>query len=155
MQKSQNCFGFSLVELMASLSIISILIAIVYPSYHRYVQKARLYSAYQALLNNAHILERHYANQGNFKKNSTNWIDLPITQTEFFCIKLQGNPKGTENDSAYSLKAVAWDKKSEPRVLSVNQDGLALLCKSSTSDCSEDKFFKNPNRSDSECETFM
>ncbi|ULJ68423.1 prepilin-type N-terminal cleavage/methylation domain-containing protein [Wielerella bovis] len=154
MEKFAKSRGFTLVELLAGVAIIAILIAVAYPSYLNYVKRARIHAAYQALLDNAHALERHYANHANFKKNSTTWMDLAITQTQHFCIRFQGNPRGTTSDSIYSIKAVAWDKKQEPRVLLFNQNGTAQLCQSSSSTCEEQDFFKNPARADKNCQPY-
>lgn len=152
--KNLSACGFSLSELLVVVAIISILAAFAYPSYQNYVKKERISVAYQALLDNAHELERHYANHANFKKNSTTWIDLPHPKTDHFCIRLQGNPRGTVSDSAYNIKAVAWDKTQEPRVLWLNQDGTAQLCESSTSTCDETPYFQNPTRADKNCRTY-
>ena len=146
--------GFTLLEILTCVAIIAVMVAIGYPSYQNYVRRTRLAAAYQALLDNAEALEQHYASHFNFKKNSTTWMDLPITQTSHFCIRLQGNPRGTNNDSSFSLKAVALDKNTEPRVLTLNQSGSALLCESSSSSCNEQDFFRNPSRADKNCTTY-
>lgn len=147
----KNVCGFTLTELMIAISVIAILAALGYPAYQEYVRKGRLAVAQQALLDNAAALERHYANHMNYKKNSTTWMDLPIMQTEHFCIRMQGNPRGTNTNSNFTIKAVALNQKSEPRALILNQDGAFLLCQSTTSSCSETAFFANPARADKQC----
>lgn len=150
-RKSQ---GITLIELLAVIVILGILAAIAYPSYQRYIQKARLNTALNAMTENSHALERHYAGHGNFKKNSTTWADLPIMQTEHFCIRMQGNPRGTNNSHQYAIKAVAFNKDKEPRVLILNQDQSVQLCQQSTSTCNEPAFFNNPSRADKDCAPF-
>jgi len=79
--------GFTLVELLVTIAIIAVLAVVAYPLYNNYVKNARLSEAHQAMMDNAQALERHYANHANFKKSSTQWVDLPITQTPYFCSK--------------------------------------------------------------------
>lgn len=146
--------GFTLVELLVAIAIIAVLAVVAYPLYNNYVKKARLSEAHQALMDNAQALERHYANHGNFKKNSTQWLDLPITQTPYFCIRMLGNPRGTENEAAYSMKAVAFDKNNEARVLIHSHDGTLLVCESSATTCDEVPFFNNSMRVDSDCRPY-
>lgn len=146
--------GLTLVELLVGIVVLGILAAIAYPAYQNYIRNARLHNALSAMEENSHALERYYAGHGNFKKNSTTWADLPIRQTEHFCIRLQGNPRGTNNDRQYVLKAVALDKTAEPRVLIMNQDQTVRLCENSTSTCQETAFFANPARADKNCEAF-
>lgn len=146
--------GFTLMEIVVGIAIIGILIAIAYPSYQNHIKNSRLQAALKALNENSHALERHYAVHGNFKKNSTTWADLPITETEHFCIRMQGNPRGTNNESQYTIKAVARDKSIEPRVLVVNQEQTAQICASSTSSCSEQDYFANSSRADKDCKPY-
>lgn len=143
--------GFSLPQLLTALAVAALLAAIAYPAYQESVRKGRLAHAKQALADNAAALERHYGNRMNYKKNSTTWADLPIRQTEHFCIRMQGNPRGTNNDHTYALKAVALDPRREPRALILNQDGMFLLCAQTTSSCGETEFFANPARADQQC----
>ena len=135
--------GFTLVELLAAVVIMAVLVAVAYPLYGNYVKNARLSEAHQAMMDNAQALERHYANHANFKKNSTQWADLPMTQTSHFCIRMLGNPRGTESEAAYSMKAVSFDKNREPRVLVHSHDGTSLVCESSATTCDETPFFNN------------
>ncbi|MDO4433873.1 MAG: type IV pilin protein [Alysiella sp.] len=141
----------TLIEILVVVGVVSILIAIAYPMYQNHIRKARLNQALEVMTENARALERHYAINGNFKKNSTTWADLPFSQTEHFCIKLQGNPRGTNDNRTFSLKAVAWDKRSEARVLIFNQDQTIQICESSSSNCAEKHFFANPARADKNC----
>lgn len=146
--------GFTLVELLVVIAIIAILAVVAYPLYNNYVKNARLSEAHQAMMDNAQALERHYANHANFKKSSTQWVDLPITQTPYFCIRMLGNPRGTESEAAYSMKAVSFDKNREARVLIHAHDGTSLVCESSTTTCDETPFFNNAMRVDSDCRPY-
>lgn len=146
--------GFTLVELLVTIAIIAVLAVVAYPLYNNYVKNARLSEAHQAMMDNAQALERHYANHANFKKSSTQWADLPITQTSDFCIRMLGNPRGTESEAAYNMKAVAFDKSKEARVLIHAHDGTSLVCESSTTTCDEKPFFNNSTRVDANCRAY-
>ena len=52
-----------------------------------------------------------------------------------------GNPRGTESEAAYSMKAVSFDKNREARVLIHAHDGTSLVCESSKTTCDETPFF--------------
>lgn len=52
--------GFSLTELMITVAIIGILVAIAYPSYSSHMRKTRRNMAQACLLENAQVLERIY-----------------------------------------------------------------------------------------------
>lgn len=149
-----NQHGITLKELLFAIAIVGILIAIAYPSYQNSIRKSRLANVQQALLDNAQAWERYYAQHQNFRKNSRTWADLPIRETEFFCIRPQGAPRGVRESAHYSLKAVAFDKTREPRVLIMNQDLSMQLCESSTSSCTEQNYFANPSRSDKNCRSY-
>ncbi len=152
----KNHKGFTLHEILVVIGILGIFVGLVYPSYQYFVRKGRIANAYQAMLDNAQFLERFYAQNRKFKQDTQTWAALPIMQTEYFCIKLQGSPNSVRDDSKYTMKAVALNQKNEPRVLLLNQDGSVQICESTTSSCSEQDFFKNPNsRVDSGCGEYL
>lgn len=143
--------GLTLTELLTALAIVCILIAIMYPLAFAYIRKGRIYDAQQALLHNVRGLESYYSLHYQFKKNSTTWADLPVQKTDFFCIKMQGSPTSFNGDH-YTMKAVAFNKEIEPRVLVINQDLRMMQCESSTSTCDEQSFFKaHSGRVDTGC----
>ena len=65
-----------------------------------------------------------------------------------------GNPRGTESEAAYSMKAVSFDKNREARVLIHAHDGTSLVCESSKTTCDETPFFNNAMRVDSDCRPY-
>lgn len=143
--------GFTLSELLITITILGILAAIAYPSYTRYIRNARLSDAQKDLIDNVRQLNRYYAQHATFKKNSTTWADLATTQNEFFCYKIHGNPRGAASDK-FNIKAVAFDKTNEPRVLIVNQDLMVTQCESSENICNGEAFFVNSGRKDQNCQ---
>lgn len=142
--------GFTLIQMLVVILILGVLATIIYPNYQNYVRKGRLSEAQQILLQNAQNLERHYAQNSTFKKNSTTWVDLTHTQNDFFCFKMQGNPRGAA-DNKFTIKAVALNKQNEPRVLTINQDHMMMMCESSESICNANAYFTNAGRSDKNC----
>ena len=99
-------------------------------------------------------MERFYQQKRSFKANSTTWPTLPITETEHFCIRPQGNARGA-NDERYTLKAVAKNPGNEPRVLKISEDLNSQLCESSSSRCSDSgAFFSAANGTDRACKIY-
>jgi len=62
--------GFSLIELLAAVAIVTILAAIAYPGYQRQTANSRRVLAAACLLQHAQALERHYAARQS-------WLDAP------------------------------------------------------------------------------
>ncbi|QMT32519.1 type IV pilin protein [Alysiella filiformis] len=143
--------GFTLAQMLVVMGILAVLTAIAYPSYVNYVKNGRLNDAQRALIINAQNLEQHRNKHHSYKKNSTTWADLSLNATSHFCIKMQGNARGA-NDDKFTIKAVAFNKNHEPRVLSINQDHMLMICENSESSCdTRDAVFKNTGRSDTNC----
>lgn len=146
--------GFTLVELMVVLVVIAVFATIAFPSYQGHVKKTRLHQAHSAMLQNSRAMDSAYQRKLSYKTNATTWMTLPIQETEYFCLRLIGNPRGAAEER-YSLKAVALDVNNEPRVLKLDQDGLAVICQSSESRCTEKTpYFRGGSSVDKECTIF-
>ncbi len=76
--------GFSLIELMITVSLIGILTAIAYPSYSSYVQDSRRQVAKQVLLESAQKLERYYAQNFNYDGAVSNGSVTVVTPDASF-----------------------------------------------------------------------
>ncbi|AXT32502.1 type IV pilin protein [Pseudoalteromonas tunicata] len=88
-------FGFTLIEMMITVSIIGILSAIALPAYSDHIKKARRADAQQILLQNAALLERQYSRQGQYP------AAFNVTALEFY-----GFTYNKVSDSAFTLTAV-------------------------------------------------
>lgn len=143
----QSLRGFTLLSLLIAFLMISILSLFALNHYRSYIQEARLRQAQTALLDNHVFLSRFYAQHQRYTHNRNEWAELPIKQTEFFCIRLHGNPRGQAD--GYTLKAIAFEQDNEPRVLRINQDAQLSICESSINTCQDaGSFFvgKNPDK---------
>lgn len=128
--------GFTLLELISVVLILSVLALIAYPIYSNYIEKARISAVRSALLENAHFMEKFYLQNGTFKQTSTKWPKLPIQEAEGFCIRLNGVARGAL-DSKFMLKAVAIDKNKEPRIIKMNENLVTFVCEGSASSCDD------------------
>ncbi len=146
--------GFTLVQLIIALAIAGILASLSTWAYNRHVRDARLVEAHAALLQNAQYMERFYHQRKSFKATSTAWPALPVTETEHFCIRPQGNARGA-NDERYTLKAVAKNPAKEPRILKISEDLNSQICESSSSHCADSgTFFSSANGTDRSCKIY-
>ncbi len=147
--------GFTLVELLAAIAVLAVLAVITVPAYQKYVRDTRLNHARTVLLQNAHFMERFYQQHRSFKQTSTTWPALPHTATGYFCIRPQANARGA-HDGKFTLKAVAFDKNGEARIIKINESLTAVVCESSTSTCADSGgFFAGGSTVDKKCRVFQ
>ncbi|MCX8744988.1 pilin [Snodgrassella sp. B3882] len=146
--------GFTLIQILITVSIIIILASISFFFIHRFQRFTALQQAQALLLVNSQHLEKNYQHHASFKQNSTTWIKLYSPQNQHFCVRILGNPLYHDGNS-YALKAVSLDKKREPRILKLNRHGTILLCQSSESTCEEKlPFFSGDINVDKHCTIF-
>lgn len=93
--------GFTLIELMVVVVIISILAMIAYPSYMRTVAKSHRRAAQACLVNYAQYMERFYTANMRYDKSADETEDNELP--EFDCASEQNTGK----DYEYEIRAVA------------------------------------------------
>ena len=122
--------GITLIELLAVISIISILVAIALPSYQKFVLKGRREAARADLMDNVRILENYYS------KNKTFINFNAIIQNKsqkFFSIA------GDYKDNDYQLVAspTSSNKVENQSVVYDSIQGLMLCTKTTQADTNE------------------
>jgi type IV pilus assembly protein PilE len=99
--------GFTLIELMIVILIISIIMAFAVPSYRDYVLKAKRSEAHTALLQIASLQERNYANLNKYGSDDDLGLGTshpaPTTAN-----KLNYTITMTGSDTTYTIKAAAY-----------------------------------------------
>lgn len=104
--KGSNRKGFTLLELMITLAIIAILVALAYPSYIQYVRKAKRGDAQQLLMNwsvNQEIFRSNnptYADSDDLAPPTLDDFVLSVSDVSASTYTLQADASGDqENDS--------------------------------------------------------
>ncbi|WP_083296565.1 type IV pilin protein, partial [Neisseria sp. HMSC072B12] len=98
--------GYSLIQLLVVMLLVSILATAAFTVYRESVRSANLRAAHAALLENARFMEQFYTKKGSFKLTSTKWPELPVKEAGGFCIRMSGQAKGIL-EGKFTLKAVA------------------------------------------------
>lgn len=93
--------GFTLIEVMIVVAIISILAAIAYPSYQKYVQQGARAKARAVLMDVAQKEERYFTTNGSYCSSSTTctWLVPPSDLRYSISVTVPGAT------SAYDIKA--------------------------------------------------
>jgi type IV pilus assembly protein PilE len=117
--------GFTLVELMIVVVIITILAGIAYPAYIKYTVRTRRAAAATCLMEQAQYMERYYTTHINLGYASA---ALPATGcmtdlTGHYTIALSGDPTATTYTLAATPQGTQAAKDTECATLSVTQTG--------------------------------
>ena len=115
MSRKKN-LGFTLVELMITIAVITILVSIAYPMYQDQVYKSRRVAARGSLLELAQFMERNYTETNRYNELANEDVldtgELPFDRspkeggTVFYDLTL------TATNVAYVLQAAPTDKQS-------------------------------------------
>ena len=119
--------GFTLIEIMITLTIIGILSAIAVPSYFSYIQRANRADAKATLMDATQFMQRFYSLHNSYRtqRDGRTQVALPTS--------LQRSPKnGTplydisveSDDNSYTLRAVPRKKTDPCGTLTLNSVGV-------------------------------
>ncbi|MDO4696788.1 MAG: pilin [Neisseria sp.] len=143
--------AFTLPHLLAALALTGVAASFAVNSYRKYILDAELRQTQSLMMENSRFLHHRYAQYQRFTLDRNNWPQLPHAANTRFCIRPQGRPHG-QLPGKFTLKAVAFDKTRETRILKTNQDGYFTICQSSSSSCDErEPYFKGGSGSDKNC----
>jgi len=107
--------GFSLLELLITLSIIAIIAAVAYPAYQQHLSTARRSEGQVALLELAQKMERYYAEHNSFIGASLESVGSATTSGD--------NPKEAYYQLAVSnTTATSFEIIATPTAAQMNQD---------------------------------
>lgn len=121
--------GFTLIELMIVTAVIAILAAIAYPSYARYVLRARRADAKQQLLQAAQWNERYLTANGSYPPSTVSLpkglAQSPSSGSASYQL---GYVKGKQSSASYVLQAVPQGNSAadECGTLTVDAQGRRL-----------------------------
>jgi type IV pilus assembly protein PilE len=86
--RGYSLLGFTLIELMITLAIISILVAIAFPAYNEIINKGKRTEAKAMAQEAAQWMERFYAENYSYEKNTKN-VDV----ADIFSVRFTQSPK--------------------------------------------------------------
>ena len=119
--------GFTLLELLIAVTILSILTLIAYPSYKAYTRRIRLSEVKSTLLMNAQNLERYYRQKGTFD----NYNQAKLKQNKYFNITLS---KVSPDHFTLQADPDPMTNEGETCIVTLN-DGGTLPAAGSGQDC--------------------
>ena len=103
LHRRQYFLGWSLLELLCVLVIISIIASFAYPSYHTFLIQTKRAEGKAALLSNMQLLEQHYASTGTYANS-------PLTPEQGW-MGLRAFSKNIKEDSHYQISIHHCDAK--------------------------------------------
>ena len=92
--------GFTLIELMIVLAILSIIVAVGYPSYMEHIKKSRRAEGMGQLLDLADRMERAYSDRGTYPTSVSDVLYTATTDGGFYILSIV-----SANNVAYTVSA--------------------------------------------------
>lgn len=129
LHQTTSQIGFTLVEMLVTVAILSILAAIAYPSYAEYSRRTARADAQSDLAENIQVLERVFTNNNRYDRtmNGGAWAGLAVTQSPRagaarYNFAVAFNATGT----TYVLTAVPQGSQANDKcgTMTVNQAGV-------------------------------
>ena len=107
--KSKTQTGFTIIELMIIVAMISVLAAVAIPSYQNYIQKSYMKAAAATIHKDGQFMEKWYSINGKYTTGSA-WPTLPYTVspesgTALYRIGFTSGTYSAGNDNKYILIA--------------------------------------------------
>jgi len=106
--KSTHFAGFTLIEVMITVSIVAILVAIAYPSYTQYVARGARSEAHAALLRVSNLQEQYYLDNRVYAEDMTNLglsADPFVTENGHYQVDSSGTTNFTATATAKGVQA--------------------------------------------------
>jgi len=121
--------GFSLLELLTVLAMLSLLLLIALPLWRGHVQRLRQAEARVALLQASHFMEQWRSEHGRYTAGSGHWPDLPLSATSHYQLSF-GAQDGNARADSFQLRAIpkAGEAWLGEEMLVLDQDGNIRLC---------------------------
>lgn len=94
--------GFTLIELMIALTILTILAVVAYPGYQTIIQKTRRADAHAALTDYATAMERYYYANGTYSTAVAGTVYGSTSSDGYYTLSIS-----SQTSSAYGLTATA------------------------------------------------
>lgn len=123
--------GFTLIEVMITVSIVGILAAVAYPSYTEYVWRSNRTEAQRELIRLANLQEQRFVDQRTYTASMSD-LGVPVTSDGAYLIPRESanklySIKATENGRTFILSADAQGIQEKDTVcihLTINESGL-------------------------------
>jgi len=93
--------GFTLLEMLIVVAVMSMLAIVAIPSYQSYIIKARMKEASQVMMKDAQFMEKYYIQNGRYTTAGNAWPTLPYltspeSGTALYRITISNNPDSSE-----------------------------------------------------------
>jgi type IV pilus assembly protein PilE len=99
--------GFTLIELMITVAVIGVLVAIALPSYRDQVAKGKRSAAKSVLMQSQQWMERFYSENYRY---DINLVNTAVTDSTLFPAQFSTAPPAGEGGAAYTISVVATSR---------------------------------------------